>query len=195
MAFSVISGRRTTWYGSSTGPDRVYVGGAAEGDHRSQLSVAGRRRRRSSACGDGRAAGGLLLDPVLQGGERLAGQHQVALLEDVVGVELGDRGDLHPFDVPGAAVEDRVVAGQADQDRPAVEGAVAGLGLGLADRSVGLGLGQVGPADRPQGVGDDLGLAASRRGARPSMIRAWPSWNFDRMAIRMAARTAFLGMV
>jgi hypothetical protein len=36
--------------------------------------------------------------------QRLAGQDEVALLEHVVGVELGDRGDLDPLDVPRRAV-------------------------------------------------------------------------------------------
>ena len=76
----------------------------------------------------------------------------------------------------------------------AVEGAVQRLGLGFADGLGGFGLGQVGPADRPEGLGDELGFGRGlMAGARPSTISAWPSWNFESSAMRIAARTAFLG--
>ena len=88
----------------------------------------------------------------------------------------------------------RVVRGQADQDRAAVERPLAGRGLGLADGLGRLGLGQVGPADRPQDAGDLLGLGGCAVGASPSTTSAWPSWNLESMAMRIAARTAFLGI-
>src|SRR5215208_5491285 len=132
-----------TWYGSRTGPLRWYWGGRRRVTMGSALRSVGGRGR-------GRTAGRLLLDSLPQRGQRLAGQQQVALLEDVVGVEVGDGGDLHPLDVAGAAVEDRVVPGQPDQDRAVLERAVAGPGLRLADGLGRLGLGQVGAADRPE---------------------------------------------
>ena len=179
-----------TWYGSRTGP-AACTGGAAQGDH-GFSSPWRRRRRRSRPAGSGRAAGRLLLDLLLEGGERLAGQDQVALLEDVVGVELGDRGDLDALDVAGAAVQDRVVGGQAEQDRAAVERPPPGLGLGLADGLGRLGLAQVGPADRPEGLGDLLGLGLARGPGRRA-TRAWPSWNLDSRAMRIGGPDGLLG--
>ena len=116
------------------------------------------------------APGRLLLDLFLEGREGLAGQDQVALLEDIVGVELGHRGDLDAVDVAGAAVDDRVMGRQAEQDRTPFEGPPAGLGLGLPDGLGGLGLAQVGPADRAEGMATSLVLGCSS--ARPSSTTA-----------------------
>ena len=129
----------------------------------------------AAAAGAARRDDRLSLTRSLRAVQRLAGQQQVTLFEDVVGVELGDRGDLHALDVPGTAVEDRVVRGQADQDGAAVEGPVAGLGLGLADGLGRLGLGQVGTADRLQGTGRRLlGLGGLLAEARPSSDQRLP---------------------
>ncbi len=91
-----------------------------------------------------------------------AGQQQVALFQDVIRVELRHRGDLDPFEVAGAPVEDRVVGGQADQDGPTFERPQQGLRLGLADGLDRLGLGQVGPSDGSEGLRDDLRLGAGQ---------------------------------
>src|SRR5262245_5691212 len=106
--------------------------------------------RRGGAGGLGRAAGRLVLDALLEDVERLAGQEQVTLLEDVVGVEVADRRDLDPGNIPRAAMEQGVVGGQADQDRAALERPLACLRLGLADCLGSLSLGEVRTADRPQ---------------------------------------------
>ena len=87
------------------------------------------------------------------------------MLEDVVGVELGHRGDLDPLDVPGTPVEDRVLRPGRPKRivRPSrVRRSDIGPWSPLDDD--GLGLGQVGAADRPEGLGDDLGLGLLARG-------------------------------
>ena len=94
-----------------------------------------------------------------------------------------------PFEVAGAPVEDRVVVGQADQDRPAVERPPQGLRpwsrrrprspRPRSGRAAGW---TAGPWRRPASWGST--------GASPSITSACPSWNFDSRAIRIAARTA-----
>ncbi len=106
--------------------------------------------------------GRLVLDAILEGDKGFAGEDQVALFQDVVGVELGDRRDLDPFDVAGARVHDRIVFGKAQQYRSPVESAppglglviVAGLGLGL-----GVGVAQIGAANGAEDL-DDLSCFA-----------------------------------
>ena len=102
----------------------------------------------------------LLLRAILERRECLAGEHKVALLQDVVGVEFGHRGDHHAFDVAHTRMKHLVVGRQAEQDGSPVERAPPGRGLGLADRFGSLGLAQVGPTDGSEDAGDFLGLAA-----------------------------------
>ena len=75
---------------------RAYVsGGVSEGDHFGLAFYSG------WGSDEGGSATDLFLDTFLQGRQRLAGEHEVALLEDIVGVEVSHRGNLNAFDVPG----------------------------------------------------------------------------------------------
>ena len=86
------------------------------------------------------------------------------MLEDVVSVELGDRGDLHSLNVPSALIEDRVGRRKAQKNRAVVESAVEGLRLRLSDGHGCFRLGQVGASDRLQGLNDDFGLRSFTNG-------------------------------
>ena len=149
-------------------------------------SRSGRRSRRGDS-----------LHPLLEGGECLAGQHEVALLEHVVGVELGDRGDLAPPRCSGRS------GGSTGSNAPSmpkrmVRPSRVRLRSGWAlvspvDLNL-IGLLQVGAGGsqrRARTTGLVLGFVA--QGVRPSSTIAWRSWNFERIAIRMASPDGLLG--
>ena len=89
--------------------------------------MVGRRVELAAAAGARLAPAACCLTRSLSVVECLAGEDEVALFQDVVGVELGHRGDHDSFDVAGARMKDRIVGGQAEQDRAPLEGALAGL--------------------------------------------------------------------